>query len=108
MRPVRPRLAGGRAGWRAAASCRPRWQAGLTGGSTSCCHCAGTTSRQARALPVPLHWPAAEEGKAAVAAAGGEVPAGVPDFWMIALRNAMEEETVSWRGMLSWRGAELA
>ena len=37
----------------------------------------------------------AEEGKAAVAAAGGEVPAGVPDFWMIALRNAMEEETVS-------------
>jgi hypothetical protein len=39
-----------------------------------------------------------------VAAAGGEMPAGVPDFWMIALRNAMEEETVSWRGALSRQG----
>ena len=48
-----------------------------------------------------------EEGKAAAAAAEGEVPAGVPDFWMIALRNAMEEETVGWAAaclgkLLSW------
>ena len=45
-----------------------------------------------------------------MAAAGAEAPAGVPDFWMIALRNAMEEETVGWRGAeLAVRGdAELA
>lgn len=35
------------------------------------------------------------EGKAAAAAEPDEVPAGVPDFWMIALRNAMEEETIN-------------
>lgn len=47
----------------------------------------------------PAHSPTpplpAEEGKQAAAAAEEEVPKGVPDFWMIALRNAMEEETVS-------------
>lgn len=36
-----------------------------------------------------------EEGKAAAAAEAEAVPAGVPDFWMIALRNAMEEETIT-------------
>jgi hypothetical protein len=39
-------------------------------------------------------FPLAEEGKAAAAAEAEAVPAGVPDFWMTALRNAMEEETV--------------
>ncbi|KAI3425788.1 hypothetical protein D9Q98_007763 [Chlorella vulgaris] len=36
-----------------------------------------------------------EEGKAAAAAEAEAVPAGVPDFWMTALRNAMEEETIT-------------
>lgn len=36
----------------------------------------------------------AEEGKAAAAAEADEVPAGVPDFWMVAIRNALEEDAV--------------
>lgn len=35
-----------------------------------------------------------EEGKAAAAAEADEVPAGVPDFWMVAIRNALEEDAV--------------
>ncbi|PRW57921.1 Nucleosome chromatin assembly complex isoform B [Chlorella sorokiniana] len=36
-----------------------------------------------------------DEGKAAAAAEAGEVPAGIPDFWMVAIRNALEEEAVT-------------
>ncbi|KAL4457364.1 hypothetical protein ABPG75_012229 [Micractinium tetrahymenae] len=36
-----------------------------------------------------------DEGKQAASAEEGEAPKGVPDFWMIALRNAMEEETIT-------------
>lgn len=36
-----------------------------------------------------------EEGKAAAAAEADEVPAGVPDFWMVAIRNALEEDAVN-------------
>ncbi len=48
----------------------------------------------------------AAEGKAAAAEELEDVPAGVPDFWMIALRNAMEEETVGdglRTGISDWR-----
>ncbi|KAI7838698.1 hypothetical protein COHA_007497 [Chlorella ohadii] len=36
-----------------------------------------------------------EEGKAAAAAEEEEVPAGIPDFWMVAIRNALEEDAVN-------------
>ena len=58
----------------------------------------GPQRRVRGAQPCACGTACAAEGKAAAAAEEGDVPAGVPDFWMIALRNAMEEETVRGRG----------
>lgn len=67
---------------------------GRTGVCWLSCSCSAAVPHHPADLPAPRPPAPAAEGKAAAAAEPEPAPAGVPDFWMVAIRNALEEESV--------------